>query len=296
LDFGGAVLLPHSVAEVELRTEAEERLVTHALQGSRRIGAVDGALGASFDDAARPLGVCLEIQNLRRGNTQRPTTVRLAGKFRFWLVEPPQMHEQGFHLGRCEAFFDEALPTVDLAGTVGETQGAATTEQIEPAPPSSAEVARAALVLLEEQFRHVGHGGRHIFEERFGDVPAAPAPGQPTTSAAMERLSFFLLGALLTNSAERRRWLGSVDTRGRLEHCCNRLENAGRRPVLNLPGASSWMSPSQSAFGSFALLIAIIALFLAKALGLFERGGLRGLFHNNEHSMEEAMAFGQLLR
>lgn len=296
LDFGGAVLLPHAVAEVELRNEVEERLMTHALQGSRRIGAVDGALRGTFDDGARPFGVCLEIQNIRRGNTQRPTTVRLTGKFRFWLVEPPQMHDDGFHLGRCEAFFDEALPTADLAGSLGEPQAAAAEEQAAPAPSPTSEVARAALMLLEEQFRHVGHGGRHMFEEHFGDVPAPPPLGQPTTSAAMERLSFFLLAALLTDSAERRRWLGSVDTRGRLEHCRGRLETAGRRPVLNLPGAGSWMSPSQSAFGSFALLIGIIALFVAKALGIFEHGGLKGLFHSNENSMEEAMAFGQLLR
>jgi len=296
LDFGGAVLLPHSVAEVELRTEVEERLMTYALQGSRRLGAVDGRLSGAFDDAARPLGVCLEIQNIQRGNTQRPTTVRLVGKFRFWLVEPPQVHEHGFHLGRCEAFFDEALPTADLAGSSGDSQPAATGEDVEPAPPSTSEVARAALMMLEEQLGHVGHGGRHMFLQHFGDVPPAPAVGQPTTSAALERLSFFLLGALLTDSAERRRWLGSVDTRGRIEHCRSRLETAGRRPVLNLPGASSWMSPSQSAFGSFALLIAIVALFVAKALGIFERGGLRGLFQENEGSMHDALAFGQLLR
>lgn len=47
-----------------------------------------------------------------------------------------------------------------------------------------------------------------------------------------------------------------------------KLETAGRRPTLNLPGAGSWMSPGQSAFSSLALLVVIVALLVAKALAI----------------------------
>jgi len=307
--FAGTVLLPHCAVELELRSEAEERLVEFALQGGRRLGVIDGAPGGAFDDAARPLGICLEVGHIQRGTTQRRTVVRLVGKFRFWLAEAPQLHENGFALGRCEAFFDEALPVAELTGAVAvagvagaaaaaeEDVGAAGEEPPEPRA-TARQVAMVAMALLEAQLIHVGHGGRRIFEERFGDVPSAPAAGQPTTSAVLERLSFFLLGAMLTEAHERRQWLGSTDTRARLEHCRARLEAAGRRPALNLPGASSWMQ-GQSAFSSFALLVAIIAIFVAKALGFFDSGGggfRRGAFREHEGNMQEAMAFGQLLR
>mmetsp|Transcript_59553 Transcript_59553/g.192676 ORF Transcript_59553/g.192676 Transcript_59553/m.192676 type:complete len:446 (+) Transcript_59553:57-1394(+) len=298
LSFGGAVLLPHCMVEVELRNEAEVHLVDYALQGGRRIGAIDGVVGGAFDAAARPLGICFEIENFQRGTSQRLPLARLAGKYRFRLVEPPQEHEGGFSLGRCEAFFDEALPTRDLAPVPPEAPAVdaqagdeAASSVRAPAP----EVARSAMALLEAQLGHVGQGGRRVFLERFGDLPPTPALGRPCTSAALERLSFFVLGALITNLTERSQWLRSRDTRARLEHCCSRLQAAGSRPVLNLPGARSWMSPGQSAFSSFALLVGIVALFVAKALGLLEPGALTRLVGGSwQHGepMSEAFDFG----
>lgn len=306
----GLVLLPHCPTEVELRSDTDESLLEYALQGGRRLGIISGAT-AERGGASREVGVCFEIEHLERPPHQRRPRARLAGKFRFKLTEPPQAHEHGFALGRCEAFFDEALPTSDLQ--VEQSSGTAAPEGEESAAlPAgrrpAAEIARDLFALLEAQLRHVGHSGRRVFGERFGDLPAAPSASQPSTSASLERLSFWMLGALTTDEAERRHWLSSVDTRARLEHCESRLEAAGQRPVLNLPGASSWMSPGQSAFKSLALLVAIIALFLAKAMGVLEPGGLRlgfggrGSSNNNheedsrEDAMHDAFAFGQLLR
>lgn len=306
--FAGSVLLPHCPAEVEMRSSVEERLLDYALQGGRRLGILDGT-AESYDEAARPMGVCFEIESVERGHQRKPRA-RLAAKFRFWLAEPSQLHEHGFHLGRCEAFFDEALTMSDLL--IDGTREAAPSDIGQETAPSvarrtTAEIARDVLALLEVQLVHVGHSGRRVFGERFGDIPAPPRAGQPATSASLERLSFWFLGALLTDERERRCWLGSVDTRARLDHCADRIEAAGRRPVLNLPGASSWMSPGQSAFKSFALLVAIVALFVAKAMGLLEPGALRfggqraqHHFHGrddpHDNNMQDAFVVGQLLR
>lgn len=305
LSFGGAVLLPRCVVEVELRNEAEVQLVDYALQGGRRIGAIDGVVVGAFDAAARPLGICFEIENFQRGTSQRLPLARLAGKYRFRLVEPPQEHEGGFSLGRCEAFFDEALPTRDLApappeapaddAQAGDEAEGAVEARASSVRAPAPELARSAMALLEAQLGHVGQGGRRVFLERFGDLPPTPALGRPCTSAALERLSFFVLGALITNLTERRQWLRSRDTHARLEHCCSRLQAAGSRPVLNLPGAGSWMSPGQSAFSSFALLVGIVALFVAKALGLLEPGALTRLVGGSwqhDEPMSDAFDFG----
>mmetsp|Transcript_126013 Transcript_126013/g.306157 ORF Transcript_126013/g.306157 Transcript_126013/m.306157 type:complete len:451 (-) Transcript_126013:64-1416(-) len=292
LRLGGleAPCLPHCTAEVELRTDLERGLVEYALRGGRRLGVIDGS--DAFDDDARPLGVCLEIQDIERPphQLQQPVRVRLVGKFRFWLVEPPEVHEEGFELGRVEAFFDEALSPADLALSRGEAEppDADGVERLLPAP----EVARAALELLECQLVQVGHAGRRVFGGKFGEVPVLRTDGA-TTSASMERLSFWLLGVLLVDLSERRQWLACVDTRARLESCRERLAAAGTRPVLDLPGARSWMNPGQSALSSFALLLAIVAVLVAKAMGLFERG-FRG--YMNDEGLQDTVMFGQLLR
>uniref|UniRef100_A0A6T1BC94 RING-type domain-containing protein n=1 Tax=Alexandrium monilatum TaxID=311494 RepID=A0A6T1BC94_9DINO len=298
-----AQLLPHSSTELELLTAVEQQLVEYTLQGSRRLGVIDGS--SAYDDDARPLGVCLEIQNVERPHRQQPqqqqvVRVQLMGKYRFWLTEAPEMHERGFELGRAEAFFDEPLPAADLAlsrgGAPSPPEGAAgpDSDGVQELP-TTPEVALAALELLERQLVHVGQSGRHMFIAKFGEVPAVRSDGAAgaTTSASMERLSFWLLGALVMDPAERKQWIACVDTRARLECCREKLEAAGSRPVLDLPGARSWMNPGQSALGSFALLLAIIVLFVAKALGLFEKGARR---RTGSGSLEDAFAFGQLLR
>merc|ERR1719436_1416021 len=70
-----------------------------------------------------------------------------------------------------------------------------------------AELARCALDLLENQITNIGQGGRRVFIERFGEPP--PIHGGAvgaTTSATMERLSFWLLGTLVSDNTERRKW------------------------------------------------------------------------------------------
>lgn len=286
-----SVVLPHCRFEVDLHKESDVQLIEHALQGSRRFGAVDGFGG--YDDSARPFGVCLEIEHVERmGQSIR---AHLSGKFRFWIVEPPQFHEAGFELGRCEAFFDEPLPMSALIiSLVGEDAAEPDAPKPDGAAKSTApELARAALDLLERQLVNVGQGGRHAFGDRFGDVPHLRTTGA-TTSAAMESLSFWLLGTLVSDDDYRRRWLASVDTLGRLEACRSRLESAGSRPVLDLEGARSWMNPGQSTLGSFFILVAIIALFIAKAMGVFEKHS-RGRSHYDEN-MEDSLIGLQLFR
>lgn len=296
----GICFLPHCPVEVDMRTDAEERLIEFALQGGRRVGVLlDSA--EVFDVRLPPLGVCFEVENVERPLQRRPR-VRLAGKFRFWLVEPPQMHEGGFSLGRCEAFFDQALNTADLTVRSPQDQLPEVPSGEVPAAlrQTASELAADVLMLLEAQLIHVGHSGRRVFAEHFGDVLAAPAAGHPATSASLEKLSFWLLGVITTKPGERRRMLLSQETRGRLEHCRTRLEAAGQRPILNLPGASSWMSPGQSALKSLALLVAIMALLVAKALGWLEPGNMRftggGQHWGDPNNMQDAFAFGQLLR
>jgi len=141
---------------------------------------------------------------------------------------------------------------------------------------------------------NVGQGGRHVFAGVHGEVPAPPAAGG-VTSASMERLSFWLLGALVEEGCQRRQWLGSLDTRGRLQYSRRRLAEANGRRLLDLPGATSWMNPGQSALSSLALLVAIIALLVAKAMGWFDKGyhGRRG---QNSQMEETAFHIWQLLR
>lgn len=56
------------------------------------------------------------------------------------------------------------------------------------------------------------------------------------TSASLERLSFWLLGVILTDAAERRRWLGSVDSRARLEPAHPTDRDGPRNVVRSMAG------------------------------------------------------------
>lgn len=298
LTRGLPILLPHCRTEVEISRFSDVRMIEHALQGSRRLGVVEGSSG--YDENARPFGVCLEIENVDRSNGQMH--VRLVGKHRFWVVEPPQVHEDGFELGRCESFFDEPLELTALlleppepesaADGDAATAGNSRTEITVP------ELARAVLDLLERQLENVGHSGRHAFMVRFGDMPRISSPTGASTSAAMEKLSFWILGAIVCKDEFRNRWLASVDTRGRLEACGNLLDQAGNRCLLNLPGARSWMRPGQSAFSSLALLIAIVVLLIAKSLGVFEERGISYYRQSSdsEQRLINAYNIAQLLR
>jgi len=284
------MVLPHCRAEVELRESGQEQALAYALQGGRRLGVVEAS--TAFDDAARPMGVCVEIESVEHAQAApHCSRVRLAAKFRFWIVEEPQANEGGFLLGRCEAFFDAPLPASELLGSAGQAEEPG---EGEPHCESIAEVAREALQLIEWQLVNVGQGGRHVFAGVHGEVPAPPAAGG-VTSASMERLSFWLLGALVEEGCQRRQWLGSLDTRGRLQYSRRRLAEANGRRLLDLPGATSWMNPGQSALSSLALLVAIIALLVAKAMGWFDKGyhGRRG---QNSQMEETAFHIWQLLR
>lgn len=148
----------------------------------------------------------MEVQHFERGTTQRRATAKVVGKYRFRLVEQPQEHDGGFLLGRAEAIFDEPLPAAELAPELVEALADLDEGQVlHFASATAPALARNAMALLDVQLGHVGQGGRYVFLERFGDLPPTPAVGQPCTSAALERLSFFLLGALVTDAAERRR-------------------------------------------------------------------------------------------
>uniref|UniRef100_A0A7S1A9D7 RING-type domain-containing protein n=1 Tax=Noctiluca scintillans TaxID=2966 RepID=A0A7S1A9D7_NOCSC len=239
--------LPHCRLEMDLRSYAEVQMVEHALQGGRRLGALE--------KTANEFGVCLDIVNFERNRAR----VSLAGKFRFRLREAPHMREDGFELGRCEAFFDAPLELNELSWNEIE---------VEDVPRTASQIAKDALELLEGQLRSIGQGGRREFTEHLGDVPRGL-----TTSAGLERLSFFLLGAIVMEASTRSTWLQSDDTKGRLEVCCKVLEASKGRPMLNLPGATSWMSPGQSTMNSLAILLFVIALLLAKAFGLLDRLG-----------------------
>lgn len=292
--------LPHCRAEIDLRSPEEERLLEYALQGGRRIGIL-------LHEGERPLGVCLEIEGVERNppRLQQRPSVHGVGKYRFWLTEAAHIHDDGFELGRCEAFFDAPLAPADLR--LSEESLAAMPEQpsaeevaAEDVPQCrqerAAAVARSASDLIQHQLTNIGQGGRHVFVARHGNTPPISTGHAPatTTSAALEHLSFWLLGALRTQSNQRLDWIRSIDTHARLEFCRETLQAAGSRPVLDLPGASSWMNPGQSAFGSFALLVAILLLFVVKALGIFD--GRSRWSGAGQHVLEETFAFGQLLR
>eukprot|EP00929_Paragymnodinium_shiwhaense_P000239 TRINITY_DN100491_c0_g1_i1.p1 TRINITY_DN100491_c0_g1~~TRINITY_DN100491_c0_g1_i1.p1 ORF type:complete len:423 (-),score=108.18 TRINITY_DN100491_c0_g1_i1:60-1328(-) len=293
------LFMPYCRSEFELEAAADAQLVEYALSGGRRIGVIPSD-GGGYDDAARPMGVCLEIEHVeRRGDA--PLKVHVVGKYRFWVTEPPQVHDDGFELGRCEAFFDEALGTEQLLITPPDRPGADdtaadSTADAQPPEERATDVALEALELLERQFVHVGQAGRHAFAARNGQTPALR--GNATTSAALEQLSFWLLGSLVSNDSHRRTWLAAVDTAGRLEASRTLLRTAGSRPILELPGARSWMNPGQSAFSSLALLLVIVAVLVAKAMGFFDqRRQQGGHYHGRgEEALENAFVAMNFIR
>lgn len=274
-------VLPGARLELELFTYAHLTLLQYALQGGRRIVVFGPAVGGTDED----IGVCMEITGtellgppVQAGEAaepgQRPSRVRLTGRFRIRLQEPPQVQEEGFELGRCEVFFDTPLALADLLLTPAPAPGPeGESNEAQPAELTTAQVATAAMQLVERQLVSLGEGGRYTFNAHIGEPPPAlrAGPAGSTSSAALETVSFWLLHAIVTTSADRRRWLASTDTSGRLQHCYARLKAAGTRPVLNLPGAQSWMHPGQSPLASLALLLMILAALIAKAMGLLER-------------------------
>jgi len=268
-ELSGAVL-PHCMLEADL---LEGRLLDYALQGARRLAVLMDATENSHNsegEALQAVGVCFSIEEFHRPPPPRDVHLALQGMFRFRLLEPPQWHQDGFEVCRCTAFFDAPLQMRDLArpGDTGDEEPDAQQGHV-----TAAQVASEAMELLEHQLAQVGHSGRRMFNMKFGDTPAM-MQGRAITSASLERISFWLLGTLVPDdAAEHRRLTRSTDTRARLEHCRAKLAAAGSRPILDLPGARSWMHPGQSALGSFGLLLALVALLLAKSWGFFEGRG-----------------------
>jgi len=288
VSYAEAGLLPHCPVEWEPKSEAHAELLRQALQGGSRVGVIDGTL--STDDGVRTLGVCFKIEAVEG------TSVRMMGKFRFWLVDQNDTADGGFKVGRIEPFFDLPLAPSQLVLRARRAHAHAGDEDEEP---TTADRACELAEHLQAHFEGVGHGGRFIFSSRFGDLPTLPSGSSPATSASLERLSFFFLAAFVTPATDSHKYLASVDTHERLLYCLSRFKAGAPRPVLNLPGARSWMGPGQSALKSLALLIAIIALIVCKALGLFEQRGFSrnyhdGHFHGN--NLGEAVTFGQLFR
>mmetsp|Transcript_31972 Transcript_31972/g.61799 ORF Transcript_31972/g.61799 Transcript_31972/m.61799 type:complete len:411 (-) Transcript_31972:46-1278(-) len=267
-ELSGAVL-PHCMMEADL---IEGRLLDYALQGARRLAVLVGAAETPHSgegEALQAVGVCFSIEEFHRPPPPRVLHLALQGMFRFRLLEPPQWHQDGFEICRCTVFFDVPLQIAELTrpGNTGEEQPHAQQGHI-----TATQLAGETMELLEHQLVQVGHSGRRMFNMKFGETPAMQR--RAITSASLERISFWLLGTLVPDDAtEHRRWIRSTDTRARLEHCRAKLAAAGSRPVLDLPGARSWMHPGQSALGSFGLLLALLVLLLAKNWGLFEGGG-----------------------
>jgi len=288
--------MPHCKVVHEFASEEVRSLVQFALEGGRRLGIVEST--GEFDENARPVGVCLDIQNVVRGLPgDRPWSIHLSGRYRFRLLEPTQPHENGFQLGRCEAFFDLPTPVSQLM---------ATHEADDNAEETLPELAQSALRLMEEQLQTVGADGRRAFQQRHGDIPGAPGTGAGTqmtgTSASMERLSFWLHRSMLCSKDEWRTCLETTDTRARLRHCRDKLQAAGRRPMLDLPGATSLMhQPGQSALGSLALLVVILAILVAKAMGFLDAvtsygTGRQSNYAQNVAAVHDAAVFFQFFR
>lgn len=262
----GRSVLPFGRLDLDLTTQ-EEHVANYALQGGRRICVL--LPGAD-------LGLCMNVENLQpsmaTGAHMRPAHVVLVGKFRTRLAEPPQMHEDGFELCKCQALFDTPLPMKELLLTENAEVSEVTPDGSEGTAEdqvSAAALGSEAMEFIERQLQSLGEGTRYVFQGHCGEPPSVMRSRQPITSPGLEHLSFWLLGAIVMEDAQRRRWLESTDTRGRLADCHARLAAAGRRSVLNLPGADSWMHPGQSSLSSLFLLLAIIAAMVAKALGYF---------------------------
>mmetsp|Transcript_14121 Transcript_14121/g.31826 ORF Transcript_14121/g.31826 Transcript_14121/m.31826 type:complete len:433 (+) Transcript_14121:66-1364(+) len=289
--------LPHCKVVHDIVGEDVRALVQFALEGGRRLGIVEAVSG--FDENARPVGVCLDINNVVRGLPDQPWSMQLSGRYRFRLLEPTQTHENGFRLGRCEAFFDEPTPVSQLMST---HEG----DDADGADETLPELVQSTLSLLEQQMSLVGADGRRAFQQRHGDIPGATGTGAGTqvagTSASMERLSFWSHRSILCSKDEQKRSLETTDTRARLRYCRDRLQAAGRRPILDLPGATSFMNPGQSALGSLALLVAILAILLAKAMGFLDAvasygTGRRGSnYAQNVAAVHDAAVFFQMFR
>ncbi|CAJ1426855.1 unnamed protein product [Effrenium voratum] len=245
------LLLPQCCWEDDLSV-SQEQLVQYAVQGGRRV---------CWLQACEDLGVCMNVEDFRPAERARSAHVRLRGKFRVNLIEPPHLHQDGFELGRFEAVFDTPLPLVELTRAGSEAESEET----------AAFVADKCVQLIDQKLAMLGIGSRHAFVESCGEPPAAARrrPGIPATSPDLEQLSFWLLGSIIVDAAQRKRWVQSTDTKDRLSGCFHRLEAAGSRPILNLPGANSWMR-SGSSWSSIALLVVIFALLLAKASGFFD--------------------------
>lgn len=250
----GMLVLPQSRMDQELVSAQDEELVQFTLQGGRRV-----CLLQDGED----LGICMTVDDFRPRLGNHMSRAKLVGKFRARIIEPPQLHEGGFELGRFQAVFDTPLPLNELAelGT-GEPAEEETT----------AAIARKCIELMEAQLEMLGSSSRYVFTENCGELPPLfrRRPGSAVTSADMEVFSFWLLGAIMMDMPQRTRLRKSTDTKERLLGCHATLQAGGSRCILNLPGADSWMHPRQSPWSSMVLLLMIFALLLAKACGFFD--------------------------
>eukprot|EP00435_Cladocopium_sp_Y103_P036816 s1349_g9.t1 len=253
--------LPQSRVDQDLSRE-DEQLVQYALQGGRRICLLK---------EGEELGICMTVEDFRQLGPA--SQAKMVGKSRVRLMEPPQLHEGGFELGRFQAVFDTPLPLSELAPVL---EGGSEEE-------TAAQIAQKCTELMNRQIDMLGPGSRYVFTQSCGELPAVfrrrPGSALTFTSPDMEVLSFWLLGAIIMDASQRTRLLQSTDTRERLLACYGKMQAAGSKNVLNLPGADSWMHPGQSSWSSIVLLVVIFALLVAKASGLFDgiMGRQRGM-------------------
>mmetsp|Transcript_83937 Transcript_83937/g.102820 ORF Transcript_83937/g.102820 Transcript_83937/m.102820 type:complete len:398 (+) Transcript_83937:48-1241(+) len=248
----GKLLLPQSRMDQELSAH-EEELLQYALQGGRRVCVLK---------AGEDLGVCMIVEDFYPAMGHHPSRARLVGKFRARLVEPPQLHEAGFELGQFEAVFDTPLPVGELAPV----------QEGESSEETAAVIVQKCIELMEGQLQMLGSGSRYVFTQSCGELPALfrRRPGSVATSADMEGLSFWLVGALIMDASRKQHLMQTTDTKERLLACHDTMQSARSKSVLNLPGSDSWMHPGQSSWSSMVLLVVIFALLVAKACGVFD--------------------------
>eukprot|EP00928_Gymnodinium_smaydae_P023781 TRINITY_DN19486_c1_g3_i1.p1 TRINITY_DN19486_c1_g3~~TRINITY_DN19486_c1_g3_i1.p1 ORF type:complete len:571 (-),score=83.34 TRINITY_DN19486_c1_g3_i1:88-1752(-) len=248
----GEMIFPSSSKRVKLPNQSAVAAIDHALRGSRKVG----IFGQNAD--LNKLGCCTSVREVHRARpgTAAAPEASLFGDFRFRLLEDTQWHADGFELGRVEPVHDLPLPESELALDASGNASAT----------SVLGIANNALDLIDGHVERLGAHGRHVFQASFGTAPL-PTGGDAITTAAVERLSFWLAGTLAVPAWRQERWLSSQDTRERLEECRDALQTQGLA-VLNLPGTKSWMNAGTSGLNSIRLLIALVVLLVAKFIGV----------------------------
>merc|ERR1719359_1985865 len=177
------------------------------------------------------------------------------GLFRFRVVDLPERAVPGEPLmARYDPVFDTPLEGDDLA--------------------AAGAVASEARKLLEEHTNKLGHTmTRALFDVTHGPCPLPASRVTTCSHVELEKLSLWLASSTFASPAQKERWLGSTDTRGRLEGVLEQLRTR-RTGALDVPGADSALHV-RTPGTAFLLFAAVFLLFFAKANGLLGDGHQR---------------------